>query len=122
VFAVVGLLPLALMGLKSVVVDGRLSLHYYRGLFASGRASVLLANSVKLAFWTTALVTAVGVPLGILFGKTDLPARRTFAALFTVPLLAPPYIMAVSWYDVLGSSSAWLFGLPGCIRSRCSAP
>lgn len=121
VLAVVGLLPLAVMCLKSVLVDGSLSFGYYRELFASGRAWVLLANSVKLALWTTVVVTAIGVPLGILFGKTDLPGRRTFALLFTVPLLAPPYITAVSWFDVLGGSSAWLFGLPGCVLVLFSA-
>ena len=121
VLAIVGLLPLAVMCLKSVLVDGRLSFDYYRGLFASGRAWILLANSLRLALWTTAVVTAVGVPLGILFAKTDLPARRTFTALFTVPLLAPPYITAVSWFDLVGASSAWLFGLPGCVLVLSSA-
>lgn len=126
----IGLLPILAMLAQSLTVDGHLSLAYYRGVYASGRSWSLLAQSLVLAGVTTLLTTAVGLPLGILLGKSDLPWRRPFTFLFTVPLLLPPYITAVAWLNVLGregllahmmgfsvaeTTSSWLFGLPGCV-------
>lgn len=127
---VIGLLPILAMLARSVVVDGHLSLASCRGLFASGRAWVLMKHSLALSALTTLLTTAIGLPLGVLLAKTDVPFRRLFAMLFTIPLLVPPYITAVSWFDLLGRNgllarylspslagtlSTWLFGLPGCV-------
>jgi iron(III) transport system permease protein len=85
---------------------------------------------MALSFLVTVLTTAVGLPLGIILGKTDLPFRRFFVVLFVIPLLIPPYITAVSWFDLLGSegllaqllgtsttraTAHFLFGLPGCV-------
>src|SRR5512139_1796454 len=127
---VVGLTPILVMLGKSIRVDGHLSLAYYRDLLASGRAWTLLGHSLAVSLPTALLATAVGLPLGVLLARTDLPLRRAFAVVFTIPLLIPPYITAVSWFDVLGrqgvlarafsptmaaASSAWLWGLPGCL-------
>jgi len=128
--AVVGLLPIIVMLVKSVTVDGHVSFAHYSGMLASGREWTLLKHSFALSALTTVLATAIGLPLGIVLGKTDLPFRRMFTVLFTIPLLVPPYITAVSWLDMLGRdgilarvvnssvtrmTSVWLFGLPGCV-------
>jgi iron(III) transport system permease protein len=127
---VIGLVPILVMLAKSFWVGGHVSLLYYRELVSSGRAWTLLGHSLAVSVPTALLATVVGLPLGVLLSRTDLPFRRTFAIVFTVPLLIPPYITAVSWFDVLGRqgalaetfgpaaavvSSAWLFGLPGCL-------
>ncbi len=133
---VAGLLPILVMLLKSVQVDGRWSLAFYCRMAASPREWALMGHSLALAGLTTLLATAVGLPLGVLLGKTDLPFRRGFAALFTLPLLLPPYVLAISWFDLLGREgllarvlgagaaqvvSSWLFGLPGCVLVLFSA-
>lgn len=116
---------------KSFFDDGTLSLKAYQGLWASRwHLSALMGHSVLLAVLVTALATIIGVPLGVLLGKTDLPLRRTFAMVFAVPLLIPPYVIAVAWFAVLGPNgcvgsalppsisrhvSAAFFGLVGCI-------
>ncbi|MCP4710487.1 MAG: iron ABC transporter permease [Planctomycetes bacterium] len=127
---VIGLLPLLVMFSGSVFVDGRLSLEPYKNLLNSTHQWNLLAHSLVLSTLTAFLCTLIGMPLGILFAKTDMPCRRIFTLLFTVPLLIPPYIMAVSWFNVLGrqgflarfisptvaqTTSDLLFGLPGCV-------
>jgi len=88
-----------------------------------------MVHSVVLSSLVTALTVAIGLPLGILLGKTDLPFRRFFTVLFVIPLLIPPYIIAVSWFDLLGregllayllgasatrATAHFLFGFPGC--------
>jgi len=89
-----------------------------------------MGNSVVLSFLVTSLTVAAGVPLGVLLAKTDLPWRIFFTILFAIPLLIPPYIIAVSWFDLMGregllthlfgasvtsATAHFLFGLPGCV-------
>ena len=61
----------------------------------------MLSSSVALA------ATIIGAPLGVLLGRTDLPLRGAFTMLLTLPLLVPPYVMAVAWFAVLGSTG-WI--------------
>ena len=88
----IGLLPIFVMFVKSMMVDGQISLASYKGLLVSGREWTLIGNSFALSLLTALLTTAIGLPLGILLAKTDLPFRRLFTVLFTIPLLVPPYI------------------------------
>ncbi len=133
--AVAGLLPVLLMVGRSVLVDGQLSFAYYKTLLRTPAQWELIANSLTLSSLTALFALLVGVPLGVLLGKTDLPLRQALVVLFTVPLLLPPYITAVSWFDLLGRqglladiagtsltevTSRWLFGLPGCVLVLCA--
>ncbi len=126
----IGLLPVLAMLIKSLSVDGHFSVEAYAGVLTSQRQWALMGNSLSLSVWVMFLTTVIGVPLGLLFGKTDFPLRRFFIFLFVIPLLIPPYITAVSWFDLLGRegfaaqflgssfaalSSRFLFGLPGCV-------
>lgn len=125
-----GLLPVLAMLAQSIVVDGRVSLDAYATVLSSRNQWALLWHSIALSSLTTLMATAIGLPLGILLGKTDLPFRRAFLVLFAIPLLIPPYIMAIAWFHVLGreglvarlcgsmagaATSDLLFGFPGCV-------
>ncbi len=125
---VAGLLPVLSMLLKSIVVNGSFSLEAYKGVLTSSHQWKLMDNSLKLASLVTILTVAVGVPAGLVLEKTDLPMRRLLTPFFVVPLLIPPYILAVSWADLLGRDGLLahsfgyspaltnlLFGLPGCV-------
>ena len=82
VLAIVRLLPLAAMLGKSVLLDGRLTLAVYAKLFANpGQLWVPIGHSLTLAALTAGGATLIGVPLGLLLGKTDLPFRRALAVL-----------------------------------------
>jgi len=115
--------------MSSLTVDGAFGLDRYRELWASPRLPRLFGRSVLLAGLATFGALGLGVPLGILCGKTDLPGRRWFATGFTLPLLLPPYFLALGWFGLVGREgwlarflpvsvaralSGWLFGLPGC--------
>ena len=128
--AVIGLLPVAAMLKESVTVDGGFSLDGYRALLRSGgQSGRLMAHSLALSLLTASISTFFGVALGVLLGKTDLPLRGLLTLLFTLPLLLPPYVLAVAWFSILGRTgllgavlpdawsqkiSAEFFGLPGC--------
>jgi iron(III) transport system permease protein len=125
----IGMLPVLSMLIKSVMVDGHFNPTAYGGLLASAHQWTLMGHSMALSSLVTVLTVAVGMPLGVLLGKTDLPFRGFFTVLFVIPLLIPPYIIAVSWFDLLGrggllghlfgisatrATARLLFGLPGC--------
>ncbi|NOY23230.1 MAG: iron ABC transporter permease [Acidobacteria bacterium] len=124
----VGLLPVFSMLVNSLGLDSHFSFVAYEGVLTSRHQWVLMGHSMALSSIVTVFAVAVGVPLGILFGKTDFPFRSFFMFLFAIPLLIPPYITAVSWFDLLGregllapfmgpqltaAAGRFLFGLPG---------
>ena len=130
VLAAVGLLPVAAMLKETLIADGRFSLDAYRALLASGdHLALLMSHSLQLAFLTASLATLIGVPLGVLLGKTDLPWRGALTLVFAAPLLIPSYVLAVAWLSMVGRTGllggilpeAWsreiasaFFGLFGC--------
>jgi iron(III) transport system permease protein len=120
----------------SVRVDGAFSAKNYLEVFGNIRTWVLFRNSVVLAGLTTAVAGIIGLTLGSLIAKTDLPLRKTLAIVFSLPLLFPPYVLAIGWFEVLGRggllakwvgapwgemTSRWLFGLPGAVLVLGSA-
>ena len=134
--AFAGLTPLLLMIFSSVRVESQFSLRNYVEVFGNLRTWILFRNSLALATFTTAIAGVLGVTLGILIAKTDLPLRATFAVSFSLPLLFPPYVLAIGWFQVLGRggllaqwlgpasgemTSRWLFGLPGAVLVLASA-
>ena len=127
---VAGLLPIGGMVLRSVTIDGHFGFEAYRGLLDSGRGWTLAGNALVLATMTTIFSLALGIPLGFLIGRTDLPGRRILGGLLAMPLVLPPYLTAVGWIGgasenglpaaLLGVDAARalgriLFGLPGCV-------
>jgi len=123
VLIVAGAIPLCLMLAASFSDLGN-----YTGTLGNARTWNLFRSSLFLATLTTLLSGVAGAGLGILFEKTDLPLRKTLACTFSLPLLFPPYILAVGWFEVLGRggllahfvgggdmTSRLLFGLPGAV-------
>jgi len=110
-----GLLPLLSMLIKSVYMNGHFTFSAYTSLLDSTRQWTLMGHSMLLATLATLLSLVFGVPMGLLFQKTNLPLRRFLAILFVIPLLVPPYIFAVSWSGILDGEtvSQLFFGLPG---------
>src|SRR5574343_1461064 len=106
-FLGIGLTPLMALLVSSLSVDGAFSLDRYQYLWSSPKPLQLFGHSLLLAGLTTLIVTVLGVPLGILFGKCDLPWRTPFLVLFTLPLLIPPYFLSLGWFSLLGREG-WL--------------
>jgi iron(III) transport system permease protein len=135
--AAIGLLPVLTMIARSLYVSGQFSLGAYAALFASAEQPLsLMRQSIVLALSVTAFAMIVGVPLGVLLARTDLPWRGAFATLLTFPLLVPPYVVAVAWFEVIEPAgwigrflppaaservSATFFGLYGCIGTLSTA-
>jgi iron(III) transport system permease protein len=127
-FIMLCVLPAIYMFVVSFIsADGSLSLDNYRRLLAESRQRELLLTSTLLGTGAAALATVIGAPLGLLLARADLPARRLLRFAFVVPLVIPPYILALAWIYVGGSAgivaqgvgrdlfSGWTYSLAGCI-------
>ena len=66
------------------------------------RAAGLVARSLGLAAAVTAAAIAIAVPLAWLTVRSDLPGRRAWATLATLPLVIPSYIGAYVFASALG--------------------
>jgi iron(III) transport system permease protein len=119
VIAIAGLAPIATIAVESFQQNGHFSLDYYRELISSTRFWQLFGNSARLALVTTAVCGLIGVPVGIMFAKSDLPLRFGCMWLLTVPFVLPPYFVALGWARVVArigpNASDWLFGFGGCV-------
>ncbi len=67
----------------------------------------------------------IGVPLGLLLGRTDVAGRRAALALHAFPAFVPPFLLALGWFHgfgrggALGSehTAALLFAEPGVVAT-----
>ena len=69
---------------------------------ANPRLWHLLWNSLLVASGSAIGAGAIGVPAGYALGYIQVPAKRFLCALFAVPVLVPPYVLATAWLDILG--------------------
>jgi len=100
-FFVVCVLPALTVLAGSVFDDGAPSLTAYHTALGA-RQLVLLGRSVALGAAAAAIALLIGVPIGLLVSRADLPARRFLWLLCLPPLIVPPYINAVAWVELAG--------------------
>ena len=62
----------------------------------------LLLRSMALAVAVTATAVALALALSWLVTRTDLPGRRLWTVLMTLPLVIPSYIAAYLWVSAIG--------------------
>lgn len=127
-FVVFCVLPLIYMfGLSLTDVKGNISFHNYSQLLTETRRRNLLLNSTLLGAGTMLVATLVGAPLGLLLARVDLPAKRFWRIALVIPLVVPPYVLALAWILLSGPTgllaqgmgrdllSSWTYSLLGAI-------
>jgi len=118
--AALALLPLAFLG--GELAKGEALVHAARAL-STPRTWALFLSSVGVASAVTILTLAVGLPLGVLLGRSDVPFRRVALLLHAFPLFVPPFLLALGWFHVLGRGglagsepgARVLFSAPGAV-------
>ena len=65
---------------------------------ASATPWLLLLRSCALAGAVTACALLLGVPLGMLLGRADIPGRRAALLLHALPAFLPPFLLALGWF------------------------
>ncbi len=132
---VAGLVPVLTLLADSLFSFGKHGSPYLARFAVSAQPWFLLGRSFAVSGLTTVIALLIGLPLGILLGRSDLVLSRLLTFLFAIPLAIPPYIIAVTWFYLLGRegiagrifgtrfaerTAGWLFGLPGCVLVLCS--
>jgi iron(III) transport system permease protein len=99
----------------------------FNALLLDARQRTLLYNTTSLGLWTAVLATVIGMPLGVVLARVDLPWKRTLRVLLTAPMLLPPYIAALAWVSLGGGAgllaeffgrdvaSTWIYSMPGAV-------
>jgi iron(III) transport system permease protein len=105
--ACAGLLPIAVLAIDLVRAFDATSAAAIT-LLGSPRPWILLGTTLLRAFVITGAAVAIGVPLGLIVARTDVPGRRVALALHVLPGLLPPYLLAIGWFHVFGREG--LFG------------
>lgn len=72
-------------------------------------------NTAALALAVLALALGLGVPLGWLVGRTDLPGATTWRAVCTIPYMVPTYVLAIAWISLLNPTNGLLNQLFGAV-------
>jgi iron(III) transport system permease protein len=107
VVAALAVLPLAYLVLRAreVGLGGAVELVF------TTRTLGLLGRSLGLAVAVTATAVVIGVPVGVLTARTDLPGRRVLTVLTALPLAVPSYVAAlavVATFGPRGTIARWL--------------
>jgi len=120
VLAALALLPLVFLG--GELAKGDALRHAARALSAP-RTWGLFLSSLGVASTVTILSLAIGLPLGALLGRSDVPLRRVALWLHAFPLFVPPFLLALGWFHLLGRGglaasgigARILFSTPGAV-------
>lgn len=123
--AVVLVLIVVPLGFPAAQLAGAGGEAWQRALAPLGSSSlwILLLRTLALAAAVTVGCAVVGVPLGVLLSRTDLPGARILLAIHAFPMFLPPFLLALGWFHILGrqgvAGSAWtseiLFGPAGVV-------
>jgi len=112
----IALIPLAYLAVRTVEAGpARLIEDVW-----SARVAVLAVRSLGLAAVVTAGCLVLGVGSAFLVCRTDLPSRRLFGVLATLPLAVPTYIAGFAWVSTFdGFAGFWPAAL---VLTLCSYP
>jgi iron(III) transport system permease protein len=127
-FVLFCVLPIVYMFVVSLTdAAGGFTLSNYRQLLTDPRQRGLMLTSIVLGGGAAIFATVLGAPLGLLFARARLPAKRFLRLALVVPLVVPPYIMALAWVLLTGPVglfaraaghdflSEWTYSLTGAI-------
>ncbi len=112
VFAGVCVAPVLYMFGLALAPGGRLSLGVYREVFAGGQQLPLLLTSCRLALQVSLASLLIGLPIGWLLARTNVPGRPVIWTMLVAGVFIPPYISTIAWIQLLGTrglvSTWWL--------------
>lgn len=115
-------LPLAVLIIDSVVVDGHLDVSSYLTVYGQAVNIRALTNTAKISILVMILSVLITFPLAWLIGRTDLPGRKKFRTILVASYMIPPYVGAIAWTQLLNPDVGYLNALLKTIFSLSKAP
>lgn len=115
-------LPLAVLIIDSVVVDGHLDVSSYLTVYGQAVNMRALTNTATISILVMILSVLITFPLAWLIGRTDLPGRKKFRTILVASYMIPPYVGAIAWTQLLNPDVGYLNALLKTIFSLSKAP
>lgn len=115
-------LPLAVLIIDSVVVDGHLDVSSYLTVYGQAVNMRALTNTAKISILVMILSVLITFPLAWLIGRTDLPGRKKFRTILVASYMISPYVGAIAWTQLLNPDVGYLNALLKTIFSLSKAP
>lgn len=125
----VGVALLAVVPIAYLVVRAAGAADDSLDLVIRARTAEVVATTLVMAALVGAGAVALGLPIGLLTARTDLPFRRAVTVLAVVPLAVPSYVLAFAVIGMLGPNGTLaallapfgvtslppIYGLPGAV-------
>lgn len=89
---------------ESFTLNGYFSISNYVGFFTKPYLLIPLYNSVLLGLLVAVFGTAVGFIAAYAIVKGGIPFKQTFSTLATIPIVAPPFIVAIACILLFGNN------------------
>src|SRR5437867_4158386 len=117
------LLAVSALPIASLLTEAAFGARGTVAVLSSASTWALFGRSLLLASSVTAVALLLGVPLGFLLGKGDLPGRSTCWLLHGFPMFLPPFLLGLGWFQLLGrqglvgseAAASFLFGPGGAV-------
>lgn len=100
--------PLGHLFLQSLTGSEGFSLEYYREVMLNSSNFKSLLNTIIMCLGVTLTTCLIGIPLGWLLVRTDLPGRDRLKSLFKLPYIIPPYLGAIAWIQLCNPKVGYL--------------
>ncbi len=127
--------PLVKVLQNGIFHEGEFDFQYFRAFFSGQRSFVApFFNSLIVGLIVAVLSTAVGFLFAYVTTRTNVPGRRIFRFIATIPIVTPPFIMSLAAILLLGRGGtistvaqnlfglSWnIFGLPGLVLTETFA-
>lgn len=82
--------------------SGRITLSNYIDFFSFPYYFSTLQHSFAVSLTTTFFALLIGIPMGYVVARFDIPGKKLLNAMVVISLLSPPFIGAYSWIILLG--------------------
>ena len=80
----------------------------YLSCFSNPRILSAILNTLWISTGTTLFATIVGCSLAWLVARTDMPLRKTFEMLNTIPIFLSPFVGAIAWMYLAAPRAGFL--------------
>ncbi len=87
---------------KSLQKEHVLSLDNYIKAFSDRDFLIVFRNTLMVCIFVVLFSTIIGVSLAWIVERTNIPYRKKYRTLLTLPYLIPPFIAAFAWKQLLG--------------------
>ncbi|WP_062114995.1 ABC transporter permease [Aureimonas sp. AU40] len=111
IVALFGILPIARLAVEAVLPGGRPDLAPALSVLSARSTWIATGHTLATASVGTLVAVAIGLPLALLVGLTDLRGKTALVFAALLPAMIPPQVTALAWAQLFGPSSPLLGAL-----------